>query len=104
MADQIIDVERKTAQHNFFSCNTPIEKLFSVRAGVDVEDAINVASAILRAARETIMRLAEKHDDSELWGASYLLEMAAATMEAAEIGLMKESHHGKAERVVDVTA
>lgn len=95
MADRIInDVERKTAQHQFFSCNPKGDGIFAVSEGLPVEDAINTATAIMCSARDTIIRLAEKHDDSELWGASYLLEMATAVMESAARGIAKEQHHG----------
>lgn len=93
MANLIInETNRKTAQHDFFSSGVNGERLFSIREGVPVDDAVNSASAMLAAAHETIKRIAEKHDDEELWGASYLLQMAAATMQAAACGLIAESH------------
>jgi hypothetical protein len=90
MSDHIInEVERKTAQHVFFPCNPDGDRLFSVREGILVEEAVNSASAILGAAHETIKRIADKHDDEELWGASYLIEMATAVMEAASRGIVR---------------
>jgi hypothetical protein len=91
MANLIIN-ERKTEEHGFFSCNPDGDNLFSVRQGLPVDDAISVASAIMASATETIRSMAEKHDDSELWGALYLLEMVGATMAAASRGLMAESN------------
>ena len=94
MANLIIN-ERKTEEHGFFSCNPDGDNIFSVRQGLPVDDAINVASAIMASATETIRSMAEKHDDSELWGALYLLQMAAATMESVSRGLIVESHSGQ---------
>lgn len=84
--------ERTTAQHPFFSCNARDDLLFSVRAGIPADDALEQASCFLAAARTTVYQVAEKVGSESVYGAGYLVEMAKALVDAAILSISKEEN------------
>lgn len=68
-----------SASTTFGSCDGSHPPLFSIRPGVDIEDALVHVSVLLRAAYEINTQVVEKTDESTrefLWGSQQLLEMA----------------------------
>lgn len=87
--------ERATAQHPFFSCNIRDDLLFSVRAGIPANDALEQASSFLAAAGSTVYQVAEKVGGESAYAAGYLVEMAKAIVDAAIIAIAEERNsHG----------
>lgn len=67
-----------TAANAFFSCNSFNENLFSVRAGVSANNALETASCFLDVARDC----AYQGDANLSNAAAYLIEMAKAVVDS----------------------
>lgn len=84
---------RKTSQHHFLPCNHHQDMLFSVRAGVPVGDALEMASCFLAAAQDIAADAAQAVDGGRMWGAYYLIAMAKAAVDASVDAAIKEGDH-----------
>lgn len=91
---------RKTQFTKFFSCNPQQDALFSINAGLELDDALQQASCFLEAAEDTMMALvmdAEGVEDpiNRAWPAVYLVQMVRAIVIAATNEAVKARlHHG----------
>lgn len=74
---------RITAKHPFFSCNPNGDTLFSVQPDVALDDALDLASCFLASALSIVEQVAQDVGSMQIHGASYLIEMAKAIVEAA---------------------
>lgn len=84
--------KRVTTRVNFFSCNPQLEPLFSVRAGIPANDALEQASCLLGSARAVASTAASESDTEAAWAAVYLLDMANAIVDAAIDTINHEEH------------
>lgn len=88
------NIHRNTlSRHVFFSCNSQQEPLFAVRAGVPIDDGLNIAASFLSAADSVATVAAEGGDEGCMWAAHYLIEMSQAILESAISAIAKESRH-----------
>lgn len=82
--------KRQTSELPFFACSPESPALFTVRAGVPLMDALNQASAIFSSVEFIIRDAAAEFDTPQLWGASYLAEVASAVLQSAISALNQE--------------
>lgn len=86
---------RVTAEHSFFSCDPSGTALFTVRADVSIDSALNSAAALLDTAfalmteAATDMEGGKLPDSRRAWAAAYLAEMSKALVDAAINGQPK---------------
>jgi len=71
-----------TAAHDFFSCNSASESLFSVRPGVSAVNALEQVSVLLDAALSSARDAVNSCSDNSACSATYLIEMAAAVIDS----------------------
>jgi len=76
-----------TVQHGFRAMRAPDEYLFELRAGIPVTDSLQEASNFLAAVQHTLMDVADDPHPESIYGATYLVEMAKAAVDAALEGL-----------------
>lgn len=80
---------RVTREIPFFSCNPNGDSLFTVRAGLPLEDALNEASCFLGAAQGVVSDAAmdlsgpEHPESRDIFAALYLVQFAKALVDAA---------------------
>jgi hypothetical protein len=76
-----------TVPDNLFSSSPDSNYLFSIRAGVDLKDALEQASCFLATAlcssRDLAMELSEEGWSDSVWAPYYLIEMSKAVVDAA---------------------
>lgn len=84
---------RKTSPHHFLPCNHFQDMLFSVRAGVPIGHALEMASCFLAAAQDIAGDAAQAAEGGRMWGAYYLIAMAKAAVDASVEAAFKESDH-----------
>ena len=74
---------RTTKEYAFFSCNIDRQALFTIRDGVELDDALNQASAFLSSALKITEEMAFEHDSAIAWAAHYLIETSKAIVDSA---------------------
>ena len=74
--------QRTTCAIPFSQFNPDGDTLFSVRAGIPHDDALEQASCLLSIALNSLGRVAQDHDSETAAGAKHLVEMAKALVDA----------------------
>lgn len=83
---------RVTRRTRFFSCNPQGERLFSVRAGISADDALEQASCFLDSALDIASDLVNEHQaNGSIAAVAYLIEMSKAVVDAATLSLAKDA-------------
>ncbi|MDD0977683.1 DUF3077 domain-containing protein [Pseudomonas fontis] len=84
----------KTATTAFGACDAGHAPLFSVRAGIDAEDALVHASLLLQAIYDTAQQACEHSDDMPkkglLWANMHSAEMAKGLVDAVLDGIERQ--------------
>ena len=83
-----------TSEAPFHACNPQRERLFTVRPGLAVDDALSVASNLLASSLVAVNSAATEHDDVLLYGAVFQLEAIKAAVDAARVGLLAANRKG----------
>ncbi len=83
-----------TSEAPFHACNPQRERLFTVRPGLAVDDALSVASNLLASSLVAVKGAAIEHDDVLLYGAVFQLEAIKAAVDAARVGLLAANRKG----------
>jgi hypothetical protein len=74
---------RYTKEHAFFSCTVNKTSLFTIRDGIEFEDALSQASCFLASALKITEDLAFEADSAQAWAANYLVEISKAIVDSA---------------------
>lgn len=74
---------RYTKEHAFFSCTVNKQSLFTIRDGIEFEDALSQASCFLASALKITEDLAFEADSAQAWAANYLVEISKAIVDSA---------------------
>ena len=76
---------RTTSPFSFRPCTQDQAPLFSVRAGIPLDAALEMASSILSSARDAAETagMAAASDTAAVWATFYLVDMALAVVNAA---------------------
>jgi len=74
---------RYTKEHAFFSCTVQKDALFTIREGIEFEDALSQASCFLASALKITEDLAFDNDSAQAWAAHYLVEISKAIVDSA---------------------
>lgn len=87
---------RQTKEYAFFSCSVNKESLFTIRAGLDLEDALSQASCFLASALKITEDLAFEGDSTQAqaWAAYYLIEISKAVVDSALSSYEFGENHG----------
>jgi hypothetical protein len=72
-----------TQETTFCLADASGQHLFAVREGVPADAALGQASALLRTAHGLLLNASEMADDDGFWAGAWLIEAAAALVEAA---------------------
>ncbi len=72
-----------TEETSFFPCDGGKAKLFCVNEGLPLVAALEQSSVLLSAALGTAINTAHDDNTREAWATVYLIQMAAAVIEAA---------------------
>lgn len=83
----------QTAFRPFFPCTPDQSALFAVNAGVDTQDALEMASVLLASAREITTLAAEETPNGTVYAAAHLVEIAKAVVDSITSQLAKETRH-----------
>lgn len=83
-----------TGETPFHVCNPQRGRLFAVRPGLTVDDALSVASNLLASSLVAVNSAAVEHDDVLLYGAVFQLEAIKAAVDAARVGLQATNREG----------
>jgi hypothetical protein len=77
---------RTTSPFAFRPCTSEQEPLFTVRDGIPLDDALEMAGNILSSARDAAQAagMAAKDDAASIWATFYLVDMALAVINAAQ--------------------
>ncbi|MBS1185276.1 MAG: hypothetical protein H6R09_877 [Proteobacteria bacterium] len=87
---------RATHAHDFFSCNSEGDCLFSVRAGIPAGDALEMASCFLDVARSAVRQLSDESagdssdDGNSSYAADHLITLAKALIDALSTGAQRQ--------------
>lgn len=82
-----------TTEHtSFFTCASGrlLEPIFSVREGIPIEDAMNLASCFLDVARDSAYESADGKSSHQAHSAAYLIEMAKGIIDSVNSAVMRE--------------
>ena len=83
-----------TGETPFHACNPQRGRLFAVRPGLTIDDALSAASNLLASSLVAVNSAAVEHDDVLLYGAVFQLEPIKAAVDAARVGLQATNREG----------
>lgn len=73
----------KTTATPFMSCNPEQQMLFSVNAGIELEDAMDMAGCFISASERSIVEAEGEISQHHAYLIAYALELAQALVEAS---------------------
>lgn len=83
-----------TSEAPFYACNPQKGRLYAVRPGISIDDALSVASTLMESSLAAVNNAAVEHDDVLLYGAIFQLEAIKAAVDAAKVGLQSPNREG----------
>jgi len=83
-----------TCEAPFYACNPQKGRLYAVRPGISIDDALSVASTLMGSSLAAVNNAAVEHDDVLLYGAVFQLEAIKAAVDAARVGLLAANRKG----------